>query len=60
MEVTKLGDWRRNPWVMLRLNEAMRAEVAWAAAEDRRTVAETILDILTDWLIAREAAGKSK
>jgi hypothetical protein len=38
----------------------MRAEVAWAAAEDRRTVAETILDILTDWLIAREAAGKSK
>ena len=44
MEVTKQGNWKRDRCVMLRLNDAMQAEVAAAAAEDRRTVATRLSD----------------
>jgi hypothetical protein len=56
MQVTKQGNWKRDRCVMLRLNEAVATEVATMAAEDERTVAETILRILAKSLVARETA----
>jgi hypothetical protein len=53
---TKQGNWKRDRCVMLRLNEAVATEVATMAAEDERTVAETILRILAKSLVAGETA----
>jgi len=42
---------------MVRLNEAVHAEVAMAAAEARQTVAEIIAIKLADWAV-RRATGR--
>jgi hypothetical protein len=56
MEITRHGTWKRDQRITLRLNENMAAEVAAAATADRRTVAETILNIVADWIVEREIA----
>jgi predicted regulator of amino acid metabolism with ACT domain len=56
MKITRHGTWVRDQKIMVRLNEIMQAEIAAAAAEDRRTVAETILNIVADWIVDREIA----
>jgi hypothetical protein len=53
VKITKHGTWKRDHSVMVRLNEAVHAEVAMASAESRQTVAEIIANKLADWAVRR-------
>jgi hypothetical protein len=56
MNLTKHGTWKRRQRLTIRPNDTLLEVMVLAAGEERRTVAETLLAIVTDWALKRDLA----
>jgi hypothetical protein len=54
MKTNAIGLWTKDTRLTIRMNEAVRAAIATAAVEDKRTMADVVSEVLANWAVSRE------
>jgi hypothetical protein len=60
MKQNRLGNWTKGTRLTVRLTESVRDAIADAAIENRRSMADTVTGVLTQWCVAREVGRQQE